>query len=74
MRGPRHKGGTKPPKIFYASQMATNPPTIVCVVNDVRSFEVNYERFLANQLRERGLFAEVPIRILFRPRKRMPLK
>jgi GTP-binding protein len=70
LRGPSHKAGTKPPKILYATQIATNPPTIVCFVNDKRSFDRGYERFLINRLREMTPFAEVPIRLLFRSRRR----
>ena len=69
LRGPSHKTGTKPPKIYYTSQIDTAPPTIVCFVNDVRSFDRGYERFLVNRLRERLPFAEVPLRLLFRPRR-----
>ncbi len=69
VRGPSHKAGTKPPKILYASQIATAPPTLVCFVNDVRSFDANYQRFLLNQLRKRLPFSEVPIRLLFRQRR-----
>ncbi len=68
LRGPSHPRGTKPPKILYASQIAVEPPTIVCFVNDVRSFQGNYVRFLLNQFRERLPFAEVPIRLIFRRR------
>ncbi len=70
LRGPSHKAGTKPPKILYASQIATAPPTIACVVNDVRSFETTYQHFLVNQLRARLAFTEVPIRLLIRQRRR----
>ncbi len=66
LRGPSHKDGTKPPKIRYVSQIATAPPTIVCFVNDVRSFDAGYQRFLVNRLREHLPFSEVPIRLLFR--------
>jgi GTP-binding protein len=69
LRGPSHKAGTKPPKILYASQVATAPPTIVCFVNDVRSFDEGYQRFLLNQLRQRLRFPEVPIRLVFRQRR-----
>ena len=50
LRGPSHKTGTKPPRILYASQISTAPPTIVCFVNDTRSFDESYQRFLVNQL------------------------
>ena len=69
LRGPSHKTGTKPPRLLYASQIATAPPTIVCFVNDVRSFDLTYQRFLVNQLRERLPFGEVPIRLFFNQRK-----
>jgi len=70
LRGPSHKTGTKPPKILYASQVGTEPPTIVCFVNDVRSFDTGYQRFLVNQLRHRLPFHEIPIRLFFNQRKR----
>jgi len=70
LRGPSHKAGTRPPKILYASQVATGPPTIVLFVNDTRSFDRGYQRFLVNQFRQRLPFPEVPIRLLLRPRHR----
>ncbi len=66
-RPPRGRSG-RPAKIFYASQVATAPPTIVCFVNDLDCFTQSYRRFLLNRLREYVPFAEVPIRLLFRPR------
>ena len=74
LRGPSHKAGTKRPKILYASQIGTAPPTIVCFVNDLRSFDRTYQRFLVNQLRERLPFDEVPIRLLLRKRRQVPKK
>ncbi len=68
LRGPSHKTGTKPPKILYASQVSTCPPTIVLFVNDMRSFDQGYQRFLINQFREFLPFHEVPIRLFFRQR------
>lgn len=69
-RGPSHKTGTKPPKLYYASQVAVEPPTIVCFVNDPASFDQGYQRYLVNQLREHLPFSEVPIRLLLRRRER----
>lgn len=57
-------------KVYYASQVKTNPPTIVCVVNKPELFHGDYERFLLNRFRENLPFDEVPIRILFRDKKR----
>lgn len=69
LRGPSHKTGTRPPKILYVSQVATAPPTIVCFVNDTRSFDTGYRRFLLNQFRGYLPFAEVPIRLIIRSRR-----
>ena len=68
LRGPSHPRGTRPPKILYVTQIAVGPPTIVCFVNDVRSFEGSYRRFLLNQFRARLPFSEVLIRLVFRQR------
>ena len=73
-RGPSHRVGTRPPKILYATQVGTAPPTIVLFVNDPRSFDQGYQRFLLNQLRQRLNFAEVPIRLLLRGRREKTAK
>jgi len=66
LRGPSHKKGTKPPKLLYATQVSTHPPTIVCFVNSLPCFTAGYQRFFLNQLRDRLPFPEVPIRLIFR--------
>ncbi len=68
-RGPSHKAGTKPPKILYATQVATGPVTIVLFVNHLKSFDQTYRRYLLNQLQQRTPFAEVPIQLIFRQRR-----
>lgn len=67
-RGPSHRPSTKRPKILYVSQISVTPPTIVCFVNDLRSFDRNYERYLTGQLHQRLPYSEVPIRFVFRQR------
>jgi GTP-binding protein len=69
-RGPSSKLGTKA-KIFYVSQIATQPPTIAVVVNKPELFEGQYEKYLVNQLREMLPFSEVPIKMVFSERKRL---
>jgi len=54
------------PKIYYATQVAVHPPTIVLFVNDPALFSPSYARFLGNQLRKHLEYSEVPIQILFR--------
>jgi len=66
---PPPKRGRKKPRFFYATQVATQPPTIVVFVNDPAAVTPQYERFLLNRLREQLPFDEVPIRLVFRSRR-----
>lgn len=68
-RGPTSGTGLEA-KVLFASQVRTNPPTIVLVVNHPELFTPNYNRFLLNRFREELPFPEVPIRLLVRGRKR----
>ena len=61
------KGGKKGwPKIYYATQIAVNPVTILMFVNRPELFEENYRRFIINRLRTMLPIEEVPIRLLAR--------
>ena len=71
-RGPTNKLGRRV-KILFGSQVATMPPTIVLVVNKVKEFTPEYERFIMNRLRETTPFAEIPVRLIVRERKRAEL-
>ena len=71
-RGPTSRLGTQA-KILYASQVTTSPPTIVMVVNDPKLFHGHYERYLLNRFRQMTPFEEIPVRLLFRARKRADL-
>ena len=67
-RGPSPKHGTKLPKIFYATQAAVAPPTLVFFCNNPDFVSDNYRRYMDNRLREILPFREVPMRLLFRAR------
>lgn len=69
-RGPTSKLGRQA-KVYYVSQIETNPPTIALVVNRPELFEGAYERYLLNRLREALPFSEVPIKLVFKGRKRV---
>lgn len=56
-------------KVFYATQVATNPPTFVVFVNDPDLMHFSYERFLENRFRESFDFYGTPIQIIPRARK-----
>ena len=60
----RGKGGW--PKIYYATQIAINPITILMFVNRPELFEEQYLRFIIGRLRELLPIDEVPIRLLAR--------
>jgi GTP-binding protein len=61
------KGGKKGlPKIYYSTQVAVNPVTILLFVNKPELFEENYRRFIINRLRSILPIDEVPIKLLVR--------
>ncbi len=69
-RGPTNKLGAEA-RVYFASQVKTNPPTLVLVVNDPDRFTLNYERYLMNRIREVLPFGEVPIKLILRARNRV---
>lgn len=63
------KGTSKRPnKLFYASQVAVRPPTIVVFCTDPKAIQASYVRFLENQLRESFGFEGTPVRVRLRKR------
>lgn len=55
-------------RIYYSSQVAVEPPTIVLFVNDPELLHFSYTRYLENRLREAFGFVGTPIKILARKR------
>ena len=66
----RVKGKGSWPKIYYATQIAVNPITILMFVNNPELFEENYRRFIIGRLRELLPVEEVPIRLLARSHRK----
>ena len=64
------KGFVHFPKIYYATQVAIKPPTLLLFVNKTEFFDENYKRFLTGKLRDTLGFTEVPIRLLIRPKRK----
>ena len=58
------------PKIYYATQIAVNPVTILMFVNNPQLFEENYRRFIIGRLKSILPIAEVPIRLLARSHRK----
>ncbi len=58
------------PKIFYGTQVATEPPTIVLICTEPKAFSNDYQRFLLGVLRDHLPFGEVPIKMYLHGRTR----
>jgi GTP-binding protein len=61
------------PKLFYGTQVGTEPLTVLVFVNEPRLFRGQYERYLTQTLRDAFGCAEVPIRLQFRRREKVVL-
>jgi GTPase len=61
------------PKMFYGTQIGTEPLSILVFVNEPRLFRGQYERYLAQVLRDAFGCSEVPIRLVFRRRDKVVL-
>jgi GTP-binding protein len=55
-------------KIYYASQVRTDPPAFLLHVNDPALAHFTYLRYIENQIREQEPFLGTPIKILLRQR------
>jgi GTP-binding protein len=56
------------PRIYYATQVGSAPPTIVLFVNYPSLFDATYQRYLMNVFREKLPFKDVPIKLYLRAR------
>jgi GTP-binding protein len=56
-------------KIYYATQVRSDPPTFLLYVNDPKLAHFSYLRYLENRLRESYPFLGTPIRLVLRPRR-----
>lgn len=56
-------------RVYYATQVAIQPPTFVVFVNEPELMHFSYERFLENQIRKSFDFTGTPIHLIKRARK-----
>ncbi|MCJ1763591.1 ribosome biogenesis GTPase Der [Mammaliicoccus sciuri] len=54
--------------IFYATQVAIQPPTFVIFVNDVELMHFSYKRFLENRIRDAFGYEGTPVHLISRKR------
>ncbi len=59
-------------RLYFVSQVRSDPPTFLFHVNDPELVHFSYQRFLENRIRELHPFLGTPIRLSFRKRKRAP--
>ncbi len=60
-------------KIYYATQVAVNPPKFLVFVNDSTIVHFSYERYLENKIRESFEYKGTPIVIEFRSKNEKKL-
>lgn len=56
-------------KIYYGTQVSTQPPTIALFVNDPQRFNEGYRRYIAQQFRKSLGFTGTPLRLLWRGKR-----
>jgi GTP-binding protein len=56
-------------RIYYGTQVRTEPPTITLFVNDPKRFTDNYKRYIDGQFRQQLGFKGTPIRLVWRGKK-----
>ncbi len=56
------------PKIYYSSQVDTNPPKFLVTVNNPNHFHFSYQRYIENKIRDNFGFHGTPITVELRGR------
>lgn len=56
-------------RIYYGTQVTSQPPTITLFVNDPKLFNDNYRRYIERQFRQQLGFQGTPIRLFWRGKK-----
>jgi GTP-binding protein len=64
---PTHAGRAM--KMFYGTQVRSDPPTFMIYVNEPKLMHFTYMRYLENQIREEYGFLGTPIRIVLKGRR-----
>ena len=57
-------------RLYYATQVSVQPPTFVIFVNDSKLLHFSYERYLENYFRKSFGMENIPIRLIFRNKKK----
>lgn len=69
LHAPTTKGG-QAIKIYYGTQVRSDPPTFLLYCNNPKLAHFSYQRFIENQIRKEYPFTGTPIRLVFKARSR----
>jgi GTP-binding protein len=58
------------PKVYYGTQVGTNPPTLVLFTNGPELFDNTYQRYLLKVFHDHLGFSDVPIKLYLRSKQR----
>ena len=61
-------------RIYYGTQVSSQPPTIALFVNDPKRFNDNYRRYIDRQFREQLGFTGTPVKLIWRGKKMRELE
>jgi len=67
-QAPSHSGRSF--RIYYGTQVRSDPPTFLLYVNDPKLAHFTYMRFIENQIRREYSFLGTPIRLVLKKRQR----
>ena len=56
-------------RLYYITQVGTEPPAFVIFVNDRELFHFSYQRYIENRIRDAFSFTVTPIKLIIRERK-----
>jgi GTP-binding protein len=65
---PPPTAANRQPRIYYATQVGVQPPTIVLITNEPKLISKQYQRYLLGRFRDELSFDEVPIKLYLRRR------
>ncbi len=62
-------GGGRSLRMYYGTQVRSDPPTFMIYVNDPKLAHFSYIRYIENSIRKEYPFTGTPIRIVLKPRR-----
>lgn len=73
-RSPPPMAQNRRPKVYYGTQVSSQPPTLVLFCNDPQAITRPYQRYLLGAVRDQLSFEEVPVKLYLRKRQSSDLR